>query len=59
MEPAAMGWPPFVAVLLAIYLGAAFGPPPPSARAVALSTAPGFLFAFWADWTDRHRIRVP
>jgi hypothetical protein len=41
--------------MLVIYFAAAFGPPPPSAQAVAISTAPGFLLAFWASWADRHR----
>jgi hypothetical protein len=45
-------------VLFAIYLASALGPPPPSPRAVALATAPGFLFAFWAAWADRHRATV-
>jgi hypothetical protein len=45
-----------IAVLVVIYLGAAFGPPPPSAHAVALSTAPGILFAVWANWADRQRV---
>src|SRR5205814_2733755 len=44
-----------VALMLVIYFAAAFGPPPPSAQAVAISTAPGFLLAFWASWADRHR----
>src|SRR4051812_47070463 len=33
----------FLALLVVIYLGAGFGPPPPSARAVAISTTPGIL----------------
>lgn len=45
-----------IALLVAIYLGAAFGPPPPSAQAVAISTAPGVLLALWAAWADRHRV---
>jgi len=44
-----------IALLVVIYLGAAFGPPPPSAEAVAVSTAPGVLLALWAAWVDRHR----
>jgi FtsH-binding integral membrane protein len=49
----------FLALLVVIYLAAAFGPPPPSARAVALSTTPAILFAFWASWADRHRVARP
>jgi hypothetical protein len=45
-----------LALLVVIYLAAAFGPAPPSARAVALSTTPAILFAFWASWADRHRV---
>jgi len=44
-----------VAFLLVAYLASAFGPPPPSAHAIALASAPGFLVAFWAAWADRHR----
>jgi hypothetical protein len=45
-----------IALLVVIYLGAAFGPPPPSARAVALSATPMLLLALWAAWVDRHRV---
>jgi hypothetical protein len=44
-----------IGVLAVIYVAAAFGPPPPSAHAVALSTTPGILFALWGSWVDRHR----
>jgi hypothetical protein len=44
-----------VAFLVVLYLAAAFGPPPPSARAVALAATPGLLLAAWAAWADRHR----
>jgi hypothetical protein len=48
-----------VALLVVIYLGAAFGPAPPSAGVVALSTTPLVLLAFWAAWVDRHRAWKP
>ena len=47
-----------VLVLFVIYLASAFDPPPPSPRAMALATAPGFLFALWAAWADRQRATV-
>jgi membrane-bound metal-dependent hydrolase YbcI (DUF457 family) len=44
-----------VALLVAGYLGAAFGPPPPSVQAVAWSGLIGYLFVAWGWWIDRHR----
>lgn len=44
-----------VAVLAAAYLGAVFGPPPPSADAVAYSSLIGYLIVAWGYWIDRHR----
>ena len=44
-----------VALLLVSYLGAAFGPPPPSVQALALSAFVGYLMALWGWWIDRHR----
>ncbi len=39
-----------IALLVVIYLGAAFGPPPPSVRVLAISTLPGVLLAVWGAW---------
>jgi hypothetical protein len=44
-----------VAVLLAIYAGAMFGPPPPSEAAVAISAFGVWIFVALAWWADRHR----
>jgi hypothetical protein len=44
-----------VAILLAIYAGAAFGPPPPNAAAVAWSDLGQWLIILAAGWVDRHR----
>jgi hypothetical protein len=44
-----------VVVLLAAYLGAAFGPPPPSVDVIAYSGALGWLTVGWGYWIDRHR----
>ncbi len=44
-----------VAFLLVAYAGAAFGPPPPSMKAVAVTGILGLLFVPWAVWIDRHR----
>ncbi len=46
----------FIAVLVLLYLGDAVGPPPPSARALALVQVAGALLPVWAWWLDRHRI---
>ena len=48
----------FVIVLAGIYLAAVFGPPPPSARALAMSGLLGWLFVAWAYGIDRHRTLV-
>jgi hypothetical protein len=44
-----------VAFLLLVYLGSAFGPPPPSTAAVAWSAEAIWLLVAWAWWIDRHR----
>ena len=46
-----------VAFLLIIYLAAAFGPPPPSATAVAWSAQALWLLVVWGYWVDNHRMR--
>lgn len=42
-------------VLLLIYFGSVFGPPPPSDRAIAWSGIGMWLLVAWAAWADRHR----
>jgi membrane-bound metal-dependent hydrolase YbcI (DUF457 family) len=42
-----------IAFFLIAYLGAAFGPPPPNAQAVAWSALALWLLPFWAWWIDR------
>jgi membrane-bound metal-dependent hydrolase YbcI (DUF457 family) len=44
-----------VAVLVACYLAAAFGPPPPSPEAVAWTGLIGYAMVAWGWWIDRHR----
>ena len=44
-----------VALLLLLYMGAAFGPPPPSVGALAFTSLLGLLFVPWGWWIDRHR----
>lgn len=44
-----------VAFLGLIYLGNLFGPPPPSAEAVAWSGIAMWLLVAWGYWVDRHR----
>ena len=52
----AIGFWSLIAVLLAVYAGNAFGPPPPSVEAVAVAgLLAGPVFGLWAWRTDRHR----
>jgi hypothetical protein len=44
------------AFLLIVYLAAAFGPPPPSATAVAWSAQALWLLVVWGYWVDSHRM---
>jgi hypothetical protein len=44
-----------VAVLAIAYLGAIFGPPPPSPQVVAASSLIGYVMVAWGWWIDRHR----
>jgi len=44
-----------VAFLLAVYLASSFGPPPPSASAVAWSAQAMWLLVLWGYWVDAHR----
>ena len=49
-----------IALLVAAYLGAAFGPPPPSVAAVAITGIAGaLLFLALSAWVDRHRSGWP
>ena len=50
-----LGFAVFLLFLLAIYAGAAFGPPPPGATTVAGSDMGQFLVIALAAWIDRHR----
>jgi hypothetical protein len=45
----------FIIFLLAAYAGAAFGPPPPSVKKLAIGTLFSWLLVPWAWWLDRHR----
>ena len=44
-----------MAMLVAIYFAALWGPPPPSSQAVAMAGHLSWLFVLWAYWVDRHR----
>jgi hypothetical protein len=44
-----------VGVFVAVYLAAAFGPPPPSSTAVAVTALLMWLFVGWGYYIDRHR----
>ena len=44
-----------IAVLLLIFAGATFGPPPPNTAAIAYSDLAQWLFIALAAWIDKHR----
>jgi hypothetical protein len=44
-----------LAFLAVVYASAVFGPPPSSARTVAVSATAMWLLILWAYWVDRHR----
>ena len=48
-----------VAVLFAINLANAFGPPPPSATAIAIAGLAMWIFVWWGYYVDRHRVSNP
>ncbi|MDE3129634.1 MAG: metal-dependent hydrolase [Acidobacteriota bacterium] len=49
-----------IGFLLAAYLGAAFGPPPPSLAVLAGTGLAAWLVVLWGYWIDRHRgVSVP
>jgi hypothetical protein len=48
----------FIGLLLLIYFANLFGPPPPSAKAIALAGLGLWLFVAWAYWIDRNRLPV-
>ena len=52
-----VGFLALIVVLVAIYFAALYGPPPPSASAVAGAGHLSWLFVIWAYWIDRHRER--
>jgi hypothetical protein len=49
------GFVGLVVFLLVIYTGNLFGPPPPSAAAIAWAGQAQWLLILWAYWIDRHR----
>ncbi|MGE0406757.1 MAG: hypothetical protein AB7O65_10675 [Candidatus Korobacteraceae bacterium] len=49
----------FVSVLFIIYLGSAFGPPPPGMQAVAWVGMAQWLLVLWAWWLDSSRTSIP
>ena len=48
----------FVVTLAGLYVGAVFGPPPPSVEALAFSGLLGWLFVGWGYSIDAHRAPV-
>jgi hypothetical protein len=50
-----IGFWALIVFVMVIYAAAVFGPPPPSAQAVAWSDQGQWLLVAWAYWVDRHR----
>jgi len=50
-----IAWWAMVAVLVLLYASTAFGPPPPSVKAIVAVGFVAWLFIPWAWWFDRHR----
>ena len=48
----------FLLLLPAMWLGTAFGPPPPDVQSIAWGSLGLWLFVLWAYWIDRHRTPV-
>ncbi len=46
-------------LLVILWLGAIFGPPPPSVRLLAITSLFGAVILLWAAWADRHRQYLP
>jgi hypothetical protein len=51
-------FPAFVITLGAFYLASVFGPPPPSASAIAVVGQGQWLLVMWGYWLDRHRVAI-
>lgn len=51
----AIAWWAMVVLLVALYTSTAFGPPPPSVKAIIVFGFVAWLFIPWAWWFDRHR----
>ena len=47
-----------IVLLVVFYLSAAFGPPPPNEKALAITAVFMWLFVPWAWWIDRNRTVV-
>ena len=48
-----------MAFLIVAYFGAAFGPPPPDVRTLAITALAGWLFVPWLWWADGTATRRP
>jgi len=46
----------FVILLVGLYLGNLFGPPPPGEKGLAIAALIIWLVVPWAGWFDRHRL---
>jgi membrane-bound metal-dependent hydrolase YbcI (DUF457 family) len=54
-----VAWWALVGLLAIMYLGVAFGPPPPSVTAIKVMGLVAWLFAAWGAYIERHRTPRP
>ena len=50
------GFRGLILVLVLVYLGNLFGPPPPSVNAIAWAGQLQWIFVIWAYWVDKNRV---
>ena len=52
------GFLALIAVMVAMFFAAIYGPPPPNVATIAIGGHLAWLFIIWAYWVDRHRATI-